>query len=208
MSLCCFPSCPCTLASHPDCSRLSVFFFCQLYFLLHHLATLFITWSDPALWFCVAQTLFPYSCGSYDVITCVLPGRLLGLLTTFFMCVSRCPPSFIKSCVDCFRVTASLPLVTLNSSTIEVNVSFSWLVLPYSPILVKLGGTLSHLHRCRLITRSNPSTVDVTISYSIMGHKSMGNRPCWHNHTLNLPGSTVFSISFNPPWNCSWLTTL
>ena len=130
-------------------------------------------------------------------------------LADHFLHVRVSMPAFlIKSCVDCFRVTASLPLVTLNSSTIEVNVSFSWLVLPYSPILVKLGGTLSHLHRCRLITRSNPSTVDVTISYSIMGHKSLGNRPCWHNHTLNLTGSTVFSISFNPPWNCSWFTTL
>ena len=96
------------------------------------------------------------------------------------------PAFFIKSSVDCFRVTTSLPLATLNSSTIEVIESFSWLVLPYSPILVKLGGTPSHLRRCRLITRSNPSTLEVAISYSIKGHKSMGNRPCWYNHALKV----------------------
>ena len=116
------------------------------------------------------------------------------------------PAFLIKSSVDCFRVTTSLPLATLNSSTIEVNGSISWLVLPYSPILVKLGGTLSHLRRCWLITRSNSSTVDVTISYSIWGYKSMGNRPCWYNHALNLPGSHVLSISFKPSW--SWFLVL
>ena len=43
------------------------------------------------------------------------------------------PTFLIKSSVDCFRVTTILPLATLNSSTIEVIGSFSWLVLPYSP---------------------------------------------------------------------------
>ena len=121
------------------------------------------------------------------VVACFLPGRLLGLLTTFFLCASPFPPS-------------------LSSSTIEVIGSFSWLVLPYSPILVKLGETPSHLRRCRLISRSNPSTVEVAISYSIRGHKNLGNRPCWYNHALNLPGSSVLSISFKPSW--SWFLVL
>ena len=69
---------------------------------------------------------------------------------------------------SCVRLDSRLPYQVIcwlfqgynqssfDSSTIEVIGSFSWLVLPYSSILVKLGGTPSHLRRCRLISRSNP----------------------------------------------------
>ncbi|KAH3863010.1 hypothetical protein DPMN_025986 [Dreissena polymorpha] len=112
------------------------------------------------------------------------------------------PAFHIKSSDDYLRVTTNLPLATLNSSTSEAIGSLSWLVLPYSPMLVKLGGTPSHLRRCRLITLSNPSTVVVAISYSIRGHISQGSNPYWYSHALNLPGSPVWSISFRPSW--SW----
>ncbi|KAH3845482.1 hypothetical protein DPMN_087763 [Dreissena polymorpha] len=49
---------------------------------------------------------------------------------------------------------------------------------------------------------SKPSTVETAISYSIRGHMSLGNNPCWYNHALNFPGSDVWSICFRPSW--SW----
>ena len=128
----------------------------------------------------------------------LLSARSTALLADHFLPVRVSMPAFLtKSSVDCFRVTTSLPLATLNSSTIDVNGSFSWLVLP---ILVKLDGTPSHLRMCRLTSRSNPSTVDVR------GHRSLGNRPYWYNHALNLPGSTVLFVSFKP--SCSWFLVL
>ncbi|KAH3719974.1 hypothetical protein DPMN_062860 [Dreissena polymorpha] len=58
-------------------------------------------------------------------------------MTTFALCVSRCLPS-----ISCHLKTLDdyhqLPLATLNSSTSDV--IGSWLVLPYSPMLAKLGG--------------------------------------------------------------------
>ena len=84
MSLCCLPSCPCTLASHPDCTRMSVFFFCQPYFPLHHLRSSVVVFYCPDL---VSLQLWFLRC--LCVVACFLPGRLLGLLTNcnFLYCM-------------------------------------------------------------------------------------------------------------------------
>ena len=104
-----------------------------------------------------------------------LPGRLLVLLTTF-MCASRCPLSLSShlltvSGLQSFFLWRPCTLPRLRS----LGVLVGWFC---HIVLVKLGGTPSHLRRCRLISRSNPSTVEVAISYSIRGHTFLGNRPC------------------------------
>jgi len=86
-------------------------------------------------------------------------------LTDHFLHVLVSIPALrIEPSCDCLSVITSRVLATLNSSTKDDKGSCSWLVRPYSPMLVKLGGTPSHRRRCLLIVRSKLSTADVVIS--------------------------------------------
>ena len=64
------------------------------------------------------------------------------------------PALRIEPSCDCLSVITSRVLSTLNSSTKDDSGSCSGLVRPYSPMLVKLGGTPSHRRRPASADRS------------------------------------------------------
>ncbi|KAH3810017.1 hypothetical protein DPMN_138399 [Dreissena polymorpha] len=69
----------------------------------------------------------------------------------------------IRSSEDSYSVTTILASATFFSSATDVIGIWSWLVLPYSPTLVKFGGISSHLRRYLLMVLSKPSTVETAI---------------------------------------------
>ena len=71
------------------------------------------------------------------------------------------PASRISSSGEFLSVNTNLVFAVLNSSTSEESGSCSRLPFPYNPTLAKLGGTPSHLQRCRLVILSKASIVEL-----------------------------------------------
>jgi len=86
------------------------------------------------------------------------------------------PAPLMSSSGESLTVNTSLVFAVLNSSTSKDTGSCSLLLLPYSPLLVKLGGIPNHFLRCRLVSLSRASTAVLGISYSIIGLISLGNK--------------------------------
>ena len=98
-------------------------------------------------------------CPSALILSPLVPP--LGSLTTSVLVLI--PVMRSSWSLEFLSVMTSLVFETLNSSSAEESGSFKMVVFPESQMLVKQGGTLSHLLRYLLTVRSSTSAAVVGI---------------------------------------------